>query len=82
MCAVAQITKDDIQVRFFEEENNGETVWEAFGDFQPSDVHKQYGICFRTPKYKNIEVKCVQFFFNFFLLIICICTGIFWKLNT
>jgi Rel/ankyrin family protein len=53
---VSQITKDDIQVRFFEEEN-GELVWEAFGDFQPSDVHKQYGICFRTPKYKNIEVS-------------------------
>jgi len=42
-------------VRFYEEEE-GQLVWEAFGDFQPSDVHKQYGICFRTPKYKNIEV--------------------------
>ena len=56
MYAISQITKDDIQVRFFEEEND-EMVWEAFGDFQPSDVHKQFGICFRTPKYKNIEVS-------------------------
>ena len=56
MYAISQITKDDIQVRFFEEEND-ELVWEAFGDFQPSDVHKQFGICFRTPKYKNIEVS-------------------------
>jgi hypothetical protein len=46
-------------VRFYEEEE-GQLVWEAFGDFQPSDVHKQYGICFRTPKYKNIEVIIVN----------------------
>ena len=50
-----KINKDDVQVRFFEE-TNGQLVWEGFGDFQPSDVHKQYGICFRTPRYKNIEV--------------------------
>lgn len=51
-----KITKDDIQVRFYEE-LNGHLVWEGFGDFQPSDVHKQYGICFRTPRYKNIEIE-------------------------
>ena len=51
-----KINKDDIQVRFYEEK--GDTVtWEGFGDFQPSDVHKQYGICFRTPRYTNIEVR-------------------------
>ena len=32
-------------------------IWEGFGDFQPSDVHKQYGICFRTPRYHNLEVE-------------------------
>ena len=52
-----KITKDDIQVRFFEEQQDGQVLWEAFGDFQPSDVHKQYGICFRTPRYKNLEVS-------------------------
>jgi len=51
-----KITKDDIQIRFYEEQN-GHLVWEGFGDFQPSDVHKQYGICFRTPRYKNIEIE-------------------------
>jgi len=51
-----KINKDDIQVRFYEEK--GDTVtWEGFGDFQPSDVHKQYGICFRTPRYSNIEIE-------------------------
>lgn len=51
-----KIAKDDIQIRFFEEAQDGTVVWEALGDFQPSDVHKQYGICFRTPRYKNLEV--------------------------
>merc|ERR1712130_1002700 len=48
---------DDIQVRFYEEQQDGQVVWEALGDFQPSDVHKQYGICFRTPRYKNLEIE-------------------------
>merc|ERR1712209_32655 len=51
-----KVTKDDIQVRFYEEKND-QLIWEGFGDFQPSDVHKQYGICFRTPRYKNIEIE-------------------------
>ena len=52
-----QVTKDDIQVRFYEESSNDSFTWEGFGDFQPADVHKQYGICFKTPKYHNIEVN-------------------------
>jgi len=52
-----KVTKDDIQVRFYEEQQDGQVVWEALGDFQPSDVHKQYGICFRTPRYKNLEIE-------------------------
>jgi len=51
-----KINKDDVQVRFYQE-TNGQLAWEGFGDFQPSDVHKQYGICFRTPRYKNIEIE-------------------------
>ena len=51
-----KVIKDDIQVRFIQEVE-GKIVWEGFGDFQPSDVHKQYGIAFRTPRYKDIEVK-------------------------
>lgn len=33
---------DDIQIRFYEEEENG-GVWEGFGDFSPTDVHRQVG---------------------------------------
>uniref|UniRef100_A0A6P7F5M7 Embryonic polarity protein dorsal-like isoform X2 n=1 Tax=Diabrotica virgifera virgifera TaxID=50390 RepID=A0A6P7F5M7_DIAVI len=47
-----KVAKEDIQVRFFEE--NGD--WEAFADFQPSQVHKQHAIWFRTPRYKTLDV--------------------------
>lgn len=50
-----RVTKDDVQVRFFEE-LNGLTAWEAFGDFQPNDVHKQVAISFRTPKYRDENI--------------------------
>ena len=54
-----KVVKDDVQVRFYEEAaaGGGEVVWEGFGDFQPSDVHKQYGIAFRTPRYHDLEVR-------------------------
>ncbi|XP_040576306.1 uncharacterized protein [Lepeophtheirus salmonis] len=50
-----KVTKDDIQVRFYEEKD-GKVIWEGLGDFQLTDVHKQYGICFRTPRYENLEI--------------------------
>ncbi|CAG05087.1 unnamed protein product, partial [Tetraodon nigroviridis] len=33
-----KVQKDDIEIRFYEEDEGG---WEAFGDFSPTDVHKQ-----------------------------------------
>ena len=51
-----KVSKDDIQVQFYEETSDGAVTWRALGEFQPTDVHKQYGICFRTPKYKLMEV--------------------------
>ncbi|KRT79621.1 hypothetical protein AMK59_7573 [Oryctes borbonicus] len=50
-----KVAKEDIQIRFFEEKNN-EVVWEGFGEFQPSQVHKQTAIWFRPPKYKTLDV--------------------------
>lgn len=32
---------DDIQVRFVEQDDDGKTIWEAFGNFGPFDVHRQ-----------------------------------------
>ena len=51
-----KVSKDDVQVQFYEETSDGAVTWRALGEFQPTDVHKQYGICFRTPKYKVMEV--------------------------
>lgn len=49
------MAKEDIQVRFFEEKDN-QVTWEGFGDFQPSQVHKQVAISFRPPRYHTLEV--------------------------
>lgn len=49
-----KVAKEDISVRFFEEQN-GQLVWEAFGDFQHTDVHKQTAITFKTPRYKTLQ---------------------------
>ncbi|KAM5142242.1 nuclear factor NF-kappa-B p100 subunit [Mantella aurantiaca] len=48
-----KVQKDDIEVRFYEDDENG---WNAFGDFAPTDVHKQYAIVFRTPPYHNKKI--------------------------
>uniref|UniRef100_A0A4W6CPF3 Nuclear factor kappa B subunit 1 n=1 Tax=Lates calcarifer TaxID=8187 RepID=A0A4W6CPF3_LATCA len=47
---------DDIQVRFFEEDDSGLT-WEALGDFSPTDVHRQFAIVFKTPKYRDQNLQ-------------------------
>lgn len=38
-----QVDKKDIKVRFFEKKNE-QLFWEGFGQFQPTDVHKQVSI--------------------------------------
>ncbi|XP_033224833.1 embryonic polarity protein dorsal-like isoform X2 [Belonocnema kinseyi] len=49
-----KVSKEDIQIRFFEE--RPDSVWEAYADFQPTQVHYQHAIYFRTPKYNNQEI--------------------------
>uniref|UniRef100_A0A8C9T0X5 Nuclear factor of kappa light polypeptide gene enhancer in B-cells 2 (p49/p100) n=1 Tax=Scleropages formosus TaxID=113540 RepID=A0A8C9T0X5_SCLFO len=50
-----KVQKDDIEIRFFEDGKDG--GWEDFGDFSPTDVHKQYAIVFKTPKYHTIDIE-------------------------
>ncbi|XP_050320016.1 embryonic polarity protein dorsal isoform X3 [Bactrocera neohumeralis] len=50
-----KVAKEDIAVRFFEEKD-GVTIWQAYGQFEHSDVHKQTAITFRTPKYHNTSI--------------------------
>uniref|UniRef100_A0A8D2ZYR3 RHD domain-containing protein n=1 Tax=Scophthalmus maximus TaxID=52904 RepID=A0A8D2ZYR3_SCOMX len=51
-----KVQKDDIQVRFYEEDDSGVT-WEALGDFSPTDVHRQFAIVFKTPKYRDQNLQ-------------------------
>uniref|UniRef100_A0A4W4GV75 Nuclear factor NF-kappa-B p105 subunit n=1 Tax=Electrophorus electricus TaxID=8005 RepID=A0A4W4GV75_ELEEL len=51
-----KVQKDDIQVRFYEEDETGNS-WEAFGDFSPTDVHRQFAIVFKTPKYRDQNLQ-------------------------
>nr|AAY27981.1 REL/NF-kappaB [Euprymna scolopes] len=48
-----KVSKDDIKVRFFENDKEGNCIWEDFGSFGHSDVHRQYAIVFQTPAYKD-----------------------------
>jgi len=34
---------DDIEVRFYEEDAEGELIWQAFGSFNAADIHHQVG---------------------------------------
>ncbi|XP_073778436.1 nuclear factor NF-kappa-B p105 subunit isoform X3 [Danio rerio] len=49
-----KVQKDDIQVRFYEDDDSG---WEAYGDFSPTDVHRQFAIVFKTPKYRDLNLQ-------------------------
>lgn len=58
-----KVQKEDIEVRFFEMNSAGEVVWEGFGDFGPTDVHRQVKI-FKRPESGHIAltnlVVCMQ----------------------
>ena len=45
--------EDDIKVRFFQEN----TGWEAFGEFKPEDVHRQFAISLTVPPYMDGDIK-------------------------
>lgn len=58
-----KVQKDDIQVRFVEQNEDGGVEWEAYGNFGPLDVHRQYAIVFKTPAYYNTNIdKAVNVF--------------------
>merc|ERR1711874_429215 len=46
-----KVSKEDIKVRFYD--FNG---WEEWADFGAADVHKQYAISFKVPRYQNIDI--------------------------
>uniref|UniRef100_H2YII1 RHD domain-containing protein n=1 Tax=Ciona savignyi TaxID=51511 RepID=H2YII1_CIOSA len=52
-----KVQKDDIQVVFSEEDMQGNNIWEGYGNFSPTDVHRQFAIVFRTPQYRDVDIK-------------------------
>ncbi|KAK7498584.1 hypothetical protein BaRGS_00010244 [Batillaria attramentaria] len=51
-----KVQKEDIAVRFVEHNEDGSVKWEAYGNFSPLDVHRQYAIVFKTPAYYNANI--------------------------
>ncbi|GFQ85823.1 embryonic polarity protein dorsal [Trichonephila clavata] len=51
-----RVAKEDIQIWFYEEQGS-RILWESQAEFQPSDVHKQVAISFRTPRYHNENIQ-------------------------
>jgi len=50
-----RVARDDIKVRFFDSDPGSH--WEELGDFQASDVHKQYAITLKTPRYDDQNIS-------------------------
>jgi nuclear factor NF-kappa-B p105 subunit len=54
-----RVQKDDIDVKFFDKVpsiTGNVGVWEANASFSPNDVHRQYAIVFKTPRYWNVGI--------------------------
>ncbi|XP_060560227.1 nuclear factor NF-kappa-B p105 subunit-like isoform X2 [Ruditapes philippinarum] len=52
-----KVQKDDIMVRFVEQDPEGNVVWESYGLFGPFDVHRQFAIVFKTPEYRDVNIQ-------------------------
>ena len=50
-----RVARDDIKVKFYD--NDPANPWEEWGDFQASDVHKQYAISLKTPRYYDQNIS-------------------------
>ena len=48
-----KVTREDIKVRFYDPASS----WEAWGEFNASEVHKQYAISLKTPQYGDGHIK-------------------------
>ena len=42
---------------FFQVKFSDGLGWEGWADFNPAEVHKQYGVAFKTPKYRDGNLK-------------------------
>lgn len=51
-----KVNKDDIKIRFYEANMDGDVIWEDYASFQQTDIHKQTAIAFKTPRYHNANI--------------------------
>ncbi|XP_077289072.1 nuclear factor NF-kappa-B p110 subunit-like [Arctopsyche grandis] len=52
---VEKVNKKNIKIKFFEVVNDVR-VWEDYANFTELDVHHQFGIVFKTPAYRNLNI--------------------------
>ena len=62
-----KVSREDIKVGFtfsakmleyfFQVRFSDGLGWEGWADFNPAEVHKQYGVAFKTPKYRDGNLK-------------------------
>ncbi|CAL8106454.1 unnamed protein product [Orchesella dallaii] len=53
---VEKVDKHNIQVKFYQENDQGQEIWKAYGKFSKLDVHHQYAIVFKTPPYRSSDI--------------------------
>ena len=49
-----RVARDDIRIKFYD--SDPLSHWEEWGDFQAADVHKQYAISIKTPRYHDQNI--------------------------
>lgn len=50
-----RVARDDIKVKFYDSDPGSH--WEELGEFQAADVHKQYAITLKTPRYHDQNIS-------------------------
>ncbi|XP_078050325.1 nuclear factor NF-kappa-B family member relish [Augochlora pura] len=53
---VEKVGKKNIKVKLFEVNDDNYEVWSDYGRFTELDVHHQYAIVFRTPRYRDVNI--------------------------
>ncbi|KAF7994522.1 hypothetical protein HCN44_003994 [Aphidius gifuensis] len=52
-----KIYKTDIEVWFYQLNDEDDVIWKAPGIFEPEDIHYQRAITLKTPAYSNLNIK-------------------------
>jgi hypothetical protein len=50
-----RVSREDIKVKFYDPDPNSH--WEEWAEFNAADVHKQYAISLKTPRYDDLAIK-------------------------